>query len=348
MADGKAIKVLIVDDSVLMREILARSINSDPSMRVEGKAVDPVDAREKLASSLPDVITCDIQMPKMDGIEFIKSLIPEFSIPVIVVSSVKESVIDALRAGAVDFVAKPTGKSKEETEAFLAEVLAKIKGAARASVSRPARAGKKKEPPPEMPAEVSEKKNVKKLIAIGASTGGVEALYNVLSRMPSALPGIVVVQHIPPVFSRMFAERLDKQTGFRVKEAQNGDVVEDGSVYLAPGNHQMEVQKASGKYKLSVYEGEKINGHCPSVDILFHSVAKTAGGEAVGVIMTGMGSDGAKGLLEMRKAGARTIGQNEESSVVYGMPKVAYEIGAVEKQADLRSIPDEIVRSVKK
>ena len=327
----KKIRVLIVDDSLVFREVIARGISTDPAIQVVAKAVDPFDARDKILEFEPDVMTCDVQMPKMDGIEFVKRLLPQYPLPVIVVSTVSETVFDAMNAGAVDFVTKPNVQSPTGVQDFISELVSKIKIAARAKVAQQNA----------VPHESFCPENIdcSKIIAIGASTGGTEAICSILKQLPPAMPGIVIVQHIPPGFSRMFAERLNNQLPLKVKEAKDGDWVEAGTVLIAPGDRHMMVKKIGERLKVEVFYGDKQNGHCPSVDILFESVAKACGRNAVGVILTGMGYDGAKGLLTMRRKGARTIGQDEQSSVVYGMPKVAYELGAVERQSALFSIP---------
>lgn len=341
----KKIKVLIVDDSILFREVLARSLAKDPRIEVVAKAANPYEARDCILKYGPDVMTCDIEMPKMNGIEFVSRLIPQYPLPVIIISTVSGAVFDAMRAGAVDFVQKPDDRSNEGISAFAEDLVSKIITASAAKV------GEKKKISDNLSAEsrrYSEKRfDNKKIIAIGSSTGGTEALFEILKRLPSTIPGIVIVQHIPPVFSKMFAERMDKETALNVKEAQGGEVVEVGKVIIAPGDKHLKIRKTDGKYKSELYEGEKVNGHCPSVDVLFSSVAKECGKNAVGVILTGMGRDGSNGLLEMRQNGAVTIGQDEKTSIVYGMPKVAFEIGAVENQYALESIADAIISAVK-
>jgi two-component system chemotaxis response regulator CheB len=332
MPQQKNIKVLVVDDSMVFREVLARGLATDSCIEIVATAKDPFDARDKILKYEPDVMICDVEMPKMNGIEFLRRLLPQYSIPVIVVSTVSESVFEAMKAGAVDFVSKPNLNLARTVEDFLYDLIAKVKTAAGAKVH-------------------TEKQNIKeqaingdliedssRLIAIGASTGGTEAVYNILKRLPKKCPGIVVVQHIPPLFSKMFADRLNNQTQLQCKEAQTGDLVEWGKVLIAPGDQHMRIRRFGEKYKVEVFNGDKVNGHCPSVDLLFESVAKEAGNNAIGVILTGMGYDGAKGLLSMRRKGARTIGQDEKSSVVYGMPKAAYNIGAVERQTSLENI----------
>jgi two-component system chemotaxis response regulator CheB len=330
-----AIKVLIVDDSLVYREVIAKGIESDPSIKVVAKAVDPFDARDKILQFHPDVVTCDIEMPKMDGIEFIRRLLPQYSVPVIVISSVSNRVFDAMEAGAVDFVTKPSMEVTTSVEKFLYNIIDKIKAASKATVSNE---------PKQIKVAAVKNYSLHDIIAIGASTGGTEAIYNVLKQLPKDIPGIVIVQHIPPVFSRMFAERLNNQTHFTVKEAANGDVVKKGHVYLAPGDMHMEVEKRGPQYVLRVFKGEKFNGHCPSVDVLFNSLSESAKNRVVGVILTGMGYDGARGLGRMRRKGAITLGQNEASCVVYGMPKAAYELGAVEKQISLEHMGHQIMK----
>jgi len=331
MGAGKMIRVLVVDDSLIFREVIARGISSDPNIEVVAKAVDPFDARDKILEFHPDVMTCDVEMPRMNGIEFIKRLLPQYPLPVIVVSTVSEAVFDAMDVGAVDFVTKPDVQSPQNVEGFIHDMTNKIKIAASAKVTQRKMVNSFN--------YAAENFDPNRLIVIGSSTGGTEAVYNLLQQLPPTVPGILVVQHIPPVFSRMFAERLNNQTKLRVKEAQRGDYVEPGKVFIAPGDQHMRIKKVGTKYKIEVFQGEKVSGHCPSVDVLFDSVAREAGSKAIGIILTGMGYDGAKGLLSMRRKGARTIGQDEQSSVVYGMPKVAFEVGAVEKQASLSNIP---------
>lgn len=328
----RKIRVLVVDDSLLFREVLSIGIASDPNIEVVAKASDPFDARNKIIEFEPDVMTCDVEMPQMNGIEFIRRLLPQYPLPVIVVSTVREAVFDAMNAGAVDFIGKPDVQSAKSVENFINELIAKIKIAVNAKVSIP-----KKELHGDFNNDL--KLHTNKIIAIGASTGGTEAIFNVLKQLPKNIPGIVIVQHIPPVFSRMFAERLNNSTKLSVKEAETGDYVEHGKVLIAPGNQHMKIKKVGSRFKIEVFQGDKVNGHCPSVDVLFESVAKECGREAIGVILTGMGYDGAKGLLSMKQKGARTIGQDEKSCVVYGMPRVAFNIGAVEKQAALEDIP---------
>lgn len=325
----KKIRVLIVDDSILFREVLLRGLSSDPEIEVVATANDPFDAGDKIISVKPDVMTCDVEMPKMNGIEFIRRLMPQYPLPIIVVSSTSGTVFDAMNAGGVDFVGKPDLSSVNSVSNFINELIVKIKIASKAKVHNVGEGNPAKQ------IVSSESAGRGKIIAIGASTGGTEAIYTILRNLPVNIPGIVIVQHIPPNFSRMFAERLNAQTNLSVKEARSGDYVERGRVLIAPGDQHMIIRHVGERYRVECFEGDKVNGHCPSVDILFESVAKEAGKNAVGVILTGMGYDGAKGLMSMRRKGARTLGQDEKSCVVYGMPKVAFNIGAVEKQSSL-------------
>jgi len=330
----KRIRVLIIDDSVVFRELMKKGISTDPNIEVVDVAGDPFDARDKIIKYKPDVLTCDVEMPKMNGIEFIRRLMPQYPLPVVVVSTISESVFDAMNAGAVDFVTKPDVRLAESVEAFLNELIIKIKIASTAKVLH-----RKSGNISRSDVAVADTRTNVEIIAIGASTGGTEAIYSILKSLPPSIPGIVIVQHIPPFFSRMFAERLNNSTHLKVKEARTGDYVETGLVLVAPGDEHMRIKKIGGRYRTECFKGEKVNGHCPSVDVLFESVANECGSNALGIILTGMGYDGARGLLKMRRKGARTIGQDEKSSVVYGMPKVAYETGAVEKQVSLDNIP---------
>lgn len=332
MDNRKKIRVLIVDDSILFREMIRRGISQDAQIEVVATAGDPFEARDMILQMKPDVITCDVEMPKMNGIEFVRRLLPQYFVPVVMVSSLSKAVFEAMEAGAVDFVQKPDLKGNES---FISELILKIKIAATVKSPRP-----RPRPNTSLP-KVSERMSglESSIIAIGASTGGTEAIYSILSTLKPETPGIVIVQHIPPGFSKMFAERLDKQTALNVKEAETGDFLDPGRVLVAPGDKHMKVVKLGNRYRVECFAGEKVNGHCPSVDVLFESVAKEVGKCAVGVILTGMGQDGARGLLSMRRRGCRTIGQDEASCVVYGMPKVAFDIGAVEKQAALENIP---------
>ncbi len=330
----RPIRVLVVEDSMVFRELLVQSLSKDPGIEVVGTAKDPFEARDAILEYKPDVMTLDVELPRMSGIEFLRKLIPQYPLPVVVISSLSDKVFDAMNAGAVDFVAKPSYTDRKQLESFVHnELLVKIKIASTAKISKI----KRKVVQEVQQNFVSKGKNL--IIAIGASTGGTEAICTVMKDYGADLPGIVVVQHMPPGFTEMYAKRLDNQCRVRVKEAQTGDRVLPGTVLIAPGGDKhMRVVNVGGNYQVEVVAGPKVNGHCPSVDVLFESVARVAGKDALGIILTGMGGDGAKGLLAMRQAGARTIGQDESTCVVYGMPKVAYDLGAVEYQDKLSDI----------
>jgi two-component system chemotaxis response regulator CheB len=338
------IKVLIVDDSLLFRETLSREISKDPDVEVVGTAADPYMARDMIIKLKPDVLTLDVEMPKMNGIEFLKKLMPQYPLPVIVVSSVSKNVLDALEAGAVEFVTKPNLSRAGGMNSFVNELIVKIKIASTARVGN-----LKKDYAPSKAIQTSNGVNVMNtVIAIGASTGGTDAIFAVVSRLPRDMPPILIVQHMPPVFTKLYADRLNNTCKLEVKEAEDGDELRPGRVLIAPGSFQMRLVKRGSGYYVKCTQEEKVSGHCPSVDVLFSSVAEAAGKQSIGVILTGMGRDGADGLLKMKKKGAYTIGQDEKSSIVYGMPMVAYNIGGVEKQLPLDRIADELVRVLSK
>ena len=330
----RQIKVLVVEDSLVFRELLVQNLNKDPAIEVVASARDPYEARDALIEHNPDVMTLDLQLPRMSGLEFLRKLMPQHPLPVVVISSLSDKVFEALDAGAVEFVAKPAVADRAQIEAFVRnELPIKIKIASIARIS-----SIKKAAPLVLP-EQPERKSDELIVAIGASTGGPEATMNVLKQFGTDIPGVVLVQHMPAGFTEMYAKRLDDECRVRVKEARTGDVVEPGQVLIAPaGDSHMQLVKAGGTYKVVMEKMPKVNGHCPSVDVLFHSVAETAGSRAIGIILTGMGGDGAKGLLAMRNKGAHTIGQDESTCVVYGMPRVAYDLGAVEYQEKISDI----------
>jgi len=334
----RKIRVLIVDDSLIFREVLKKGLSNDPGIEIIGTAEDPFDARDKILSLEPDVLTLDVELPKMSGIEFLKRLIPQYPIPVIVVSSVSENVFDALKFGAIDFVTKPDASRNITSISFINELIVKIKIASTASISTSNASNKFNSN--KLEKIIRSPQNL--LIAIGASTGGTEALASILKDLPSNMPGMVVVQHMPPVFTKMFADRLNASCALEVREAKNHDIVKHGTVLIAPGDYHMAIKKTGNDFHVECFKGNKVNGHCPSVDVLFDSVATHVKKRAIGIILTGMGYDGAKGMLNMLKNGARTLGQNEQSCVVYGMPKVAHDIGAVEKQVNLNLIAKEL------
>ena len=330
----RKIRVLVVEDSMFFRELLVKNLNTDPALEVVASARDPFEARDMIVKYKPDVMTLDIEMPKMNGIDFLKKLMPQYPMPVVMISSLSDKVFDALNAGAVDFVAKPALTDREKLEDFISKELpVKIKIASTAKIGNI-----KKTVVPTLSENISSD-NKELILAIGASTGGTEAIATIIKDFGPDIPGTVVVQHMPAGFTEMYANRLNDQCRVKVKEAKNGDRVLPGQVLIAPGGDcQMRLIKANGVYQVEIKPGPKVSGHCPSVDVLFESVAKSAKNRALGIILTGMGGDGAKGLLEMRKAGARTIGQDESTCVVYGMPKVAFDIGAVEYQEKLSDI----------
>lgn len=342
MTIKKKIKVLVVDDSLFVREAISRGLSQDPMIDVVCTACDPYDARDKIIQFEPDVMTLDVNLPKMNGIEFLRKLIPQYPIAVIVVSSVSESIFDALAAGAVDFVTKGNIDSPRGIDALVNELVTKIKIASTVKLSQLIT-----NIVPNRCIADSQIKNFNTIIAIGASTGGAEAIESLLKMFPREMPGILIVVHMPPVYSKMYAQRLNKSCLLEVSEAQDRDKLYPGRVLIAPGALHMKIKKIGTDFFVECFAGEKINGHCPSVDVLFDSVADRVGKNAIGVILTGMGSDGAKGLLNMRNKGARTIGQNETSCVVYGMPRVAFDIGAVEKQHSLENIAHAIYTLVK-
>lgn len=329
----KKIKVLIVEDSLLFAEVLSRALQLDDRIEVVGIAVDPFVARDKIIQFEPDVMILDVELPRMNGIEFLRRLMPQYPIPVVVISCANKNIFDAINAGAVDFVAKPDISNISRLEAMLNEVIAKVKIASIAKVSHWKSNSNCKI------SNNNEDVNLKnKVIFIGASTGGTQAIYEIIEKLPKNMPPILIVQHMPEKFTKMYAERLNNSCSMEVREAKDGDKIYPGLVLIAPGNYHMRV-KAKGKdLYVQCFKGQKVNGHCPSVDVLFESAANLVNKNAIGIILTGMGQDGAKGLLNMRKNGAITIGQNEESCVVYGMPKVAFDIGAVEKQVALENI----------
>lgn len=339
MALQHKIRVLVVDDSIMFREVLVRGISQDAAIEVVGTAQDAFSAREKIMELEPDVITLDIEMPRMSGVDFLRQLMVEHPLPAVVVSGANMTIFDALDAGAVDFVGKPDMSQGGSMQVFIQQMVVKIKIASTAKVGHYKKSG--------LNLSAQTGQHAGKVIAIGASTGGTEAILEVVRDLPRDLPGIVIVQHMPPVFTRMYADRLNNICKLEVAEAKNGDKVVGGKALIAPGGFQMRLVRDKSGYAVRVFEGEKVNGHAPSVDVLFHSVAEVAGKQATGIILTGMGGDGAEGLLHMRKAGAYTIGQDEKSCVVYGMPMVAYKLGAVAKQVPLSGVADTLLRSLR-
>ncbi len=341
LAQAKMVKVLIVDDSAVVRRILSEELGKDPAIQVVGTAPDPFVARDKIVQLAPDVLTLDVEMPRMDGITFLGKLMQHRPMPVIVLSSLTpeggRTALAALEAGAVEVMCKPGGSY---TVGDACEELAqKIKAAAVARIS--ARPGAGTSAPVH---RLSMVETTNKIFAIGASTGGVQALTEVVTAFPANVPGTVIVQHMPAQFTRSFAERLNSLSAAQVKEAENGDSVVPGRVLLAPGGYHMLLNRSGANYYVTVKDGPTVCHQRPSVEVLFQSVAKYAGANAVGAILTGMGNDGAQGLLAMRQAGAHTVGQDEASCVVYGMPKAAAETGAVERVVPLDRVAEVMIQ----
>ncbi|OUP10554.1 protein-glutamate methylesterase/protein-glutamine glutaminase [Anaeromassilibacillus sp. An200] len=349
MFPDKKIRVLVVDDSALARQMIVGGLSKDPNIEVVGYAFNAPDAKSKIELIKPDVVTMDVEMPGMSGIDFLKQYLPKHPIPVILVSSLNLRVFDALEAGAVDFVRKPDAEESKET--FFRALRQRIRAASCAHVRHRSTAAAAAPAAPIAPlasgtGALHYPAN-QTIIGLGASTGGTEATLDVLKRLPADIPGMVVVQHMPVGFTKMYAERLDKICKMEVREAVNGDEIRPGLVLIAPADLQVKVVRMGERYTLSCFPGEKVSGHRPSVDALFSSMASTVKCHMVGIIMTGMGRDGASGLLAMRKAGAYTIGQDRESSVVYGMPMVAHDIGAVTIQASCENIASVLMTHLK-
>lgn len=336
------IRVLVVDDSILFRTKLQMSLSEDPGITVIGSAVDAMDAMKRIEELNPDVVTLDVEMPKMNGIAFLKQLIPKRPTRVVVVSSLPINALDALDAGAIDFVKKP-GPTPGELKVFIEELKGKIKIAANAKVRQMpvGRAAPSLTSRLSSSAPIHADKNT--IIAIGASTGGTEAIIEVVKNLPPSTPGIVIVQHMPPKFTELYAQRLNRICKMKAKEAADMDRVVTGQIIVAAGEYHMTLKKDGGGYYIRSLPGERVNGHCPAVDVLFDTVADVAGANAIGVILTGMGADGARGITKMRQKGAYTIGQDKNSCVVYGMPMEAFKLGGVTKQLPLDQIGDEIL-----
>lgn len=340
---GQRIKVLVVDDSALIRHLLTEILSSDPGIEVVGVASDPFIAREKIKRLSPDVITLDVEMPRMDGLQFLRNIMRLRPMPVVMVSSLTQAgaavTLEALELGAVDFVAKPEVDVAEGIKAYADDLIEKVKAASVANVSRLANEVEHK--------KVASKKAKKtalnfgttdKILAIGASTGGTEAIREVLQGLPADTPGTVIVQHIPGMFSSAFAKRMDGCSEMTVCEAEDGMRVLHGHVYIAPGGKHLRLRRDGARYYCVVDETEPVNRHRPSADVLFESVAREMGKNAMCVLLTGMGKDGAAGMLAMREAGALTLAQDEASSVVWGMPGAAYQLGAVQELLPLKKI----------
>ena len=352
-----AIKVLIVDDSALMRALLTEIIGGAPDLDVVGSAPDPIAAREMIKVLNPDVLTLDVEMPKMDGLAFLERLMRLRPMPVVMISSLTERgsevTLQALEIGAVDFVAKPRAENITLLQNYADEIRDKIRAACGAHLHKriappPLRAEPRGEVAPTAAGSgLSARVLGEKLIAIGASTGGTEAIKDVLTGLPEDVPGIVMAQHMPESFTGSFARRLDSLCRITVVESQGGERILPGHAYLAPGHSHLLVRRSGGYYVTELSKSEPVNRHRPSVDVLFNSVAEQVKSNAIGVILTGMGKDGAQGMLEMRKAGAWNIGQDQESCVVYGMPREAANVGAVEDVSPLADVTPRILAKLR-
>jgi len=341
-------KVLIIDDSALVRKILSEIINSDPGLEVADTAMDPLFALQKLQKNPVDVVTLDIEMPRMDGISFLKKLMTEHPLPVVMISSMTAKnaavTIEALALGAVDFILKPADLLN--LQSLQTEVIQKIKNAAAVRLAsrqfyQPSRTVITEPVKTQFSKTFS---TTDKIIAIGSSTGGTVAIEEIIKALPVDIPGIVIVQHMPEHFTKAFAERLNSIYPFTIKEAQNNDQIKNGFIYIAPGNRHMTVKSTGGHYMIHIIDGPPMNGHKPSVSILFNSVANNVGKNAIGIMLTGMGEDGAHAMKNMKDEGSHNIAQDEESCVVFGMPKKAVEYGAVHKVLPLKQIPAYLVR----
>ena len=358
----RKIRVLTVDDSLFFHRLLQDSLNKiNPNIEIIGKAFNAHDALEKIHSLSPDVVTLDVEMPGMSGIELTKVIMNQKPTPIILVSSLNLSVFDALSNGAIDFVQKPDLKNNYTTSAFLSRLASKIVIGSHARLTKKApihnslaterkteHPNSSKTVPTSTSAHIQPRLKTSltlnsKIIAIGASTGGTETILEILRQLPTHIPGIVITQHMPAGFTKMYAERLNRICKIEVKEAKNGDVIKPGRALIAPGGLQMKVVKGSSGYSVSCHPGNNVSGHCPSVDVLFSSMAEQVGSNGIGIILTGMGRDGANGMLQMHKAGAYTIGQDKNSCVVYGMPMEAYKLGAVSVQSPCSNIPSVLI-----
>ena len=350
----KPIKVMIVDDSAVVRQVLASVLAADPSIEVLGTAADPLFALSKMEREWPDVIVLDVEMPRMDGITFLKKLMAERPTPVVICSTLTEkgasTTMQALAAGAVSIVTKPQVNLSKFLVNASDDLLGAVKAAARANMRQLAKSMAPVQPklgadamiPAGQPAMA---RTTERVVAIGTSTGGTQALEHILTALPRVCPGIIIVQHMPERFTAAFAERLNGLCQIEVLEARHGDRVMPGRALIAPGGRHMLLKRSGAQYMVEVVDGPPVSRHKPSVDVLFRSTARAAGANATGIIMTGMGDDGARGLREMYEAGAQTLGQDEASCVVYGMPKEAKKLGAVGREIPLEQIPAQILRS---
>ncbi len=339
----KVIRVMVVDDSPVARSYIISGLSAKTNIQVVGYAVNAVDAQRRVQEVRPDVMTLDVEMPDMSGIDLLKKLLPIYQVPVILVSSLNLRVFDALDVGAVDFVRKPDGsQSKDE---FINTLV--VSAYAKVRTSYPVRAAQTLAAADAVPLLGTKLALDQMVIGLGASTGGTEATLEVMKRLPVDIPAMVIVQHMPPGFTKMYADRLDRLCAMEVREAVDGDEQSRGLALVAPADLQCRVMRVGNRYRVACKPGDRVSGHRPSVDVLFQSMADTVKARMAGVIMTGMGHDGSDGLLAMRKAGAYTIGQDKESSVVYGMPMVAFDIGAVQVQASCENIAGVLLQHLK-
>lgn len=347
------IKVLVIDDSALVRKLLSDIINSQHDMEVIGTAPDPLVAREEIKRLNPDVLTLDVEMPKMDGLNFLEKLMRLRPTPVVMVSSLTDRGSDitlrALELGAVDFVTKPKLDIQRGLQEYTHEITDKIRAAARArlkALSTSIKVEQRYSADAVLPSIANHVTSTEKLIIIGASTGGTEAIKDVLVKLPPDSPGILITQHMPEAFTNAFAKRLDGLCKISVKEAENGERVLPGHAYIAPGHSHLLLKRSGANYVCELHQGPPVNRHRPSVDVLFRSAANSAGHNAIGVILTGMGKDGATGMLEMKHAGAHTLAQDEASCVVFGMPKEAIALGGVDEIVPLQQMAERILANL--
>jgi two-component system chemotaxis response regulator CheB len=344
------IKVLIVDDSILIQKVLTEIFNVDPSIQVVGVADDPYDAREKIKKLKPDVLTLDIEMPKMDGITFLKKIMSLRPMPVVMISTLTQkgapATLEALELGAVEYVGKPSADQPELLAEYAKEIIEKVKTASVANINRLESQANRAPLVVAKPEKIG-MANINRLIVIGASTGGTEAIRELLLMMPADCPPILITQHIPPVFSASFAKRLDALLPHDVHEAADGDRVMAGNIYISPGDRHMELLLKGGNYYCKVYDGDRVNRHKPSVEVLFNSITRQCAKNTIGIMLTGMGADGASAMLNMKEAGAYNIIQDQASSVVWGMPGAAAELGAGDKILSLENIAGHIVSHLK-
>ncbi len=350
---NKKIRVLVVDDSALVRKMLTEMLQQDPLIEVVGVAQDPFIAREKIKQLNPDVLTLDVEMPRMDGVTFLRNLMRLRPMPVVMVSTLTqkggEITLDALELGAVDFVSKPTVDIAHAFGDYAEEIIAKVKVASKARVRELKTAAERYSADAVLPAiKPGHFKTTDKLIAIGASTGGTEAIREVLEVMPADSPAMVITQHIPEAFSKPFSERMNRCSQMSVTEAGDGEQIIPGHVYIAPGDRHLLVVRDGARLRCRLSDGPPVNRHRPSVDVMFRSVAQNVGLNAIGVILTGMGDDGARGMQEMQQAGAHTIAQDEKTSVVWGMPGVAVELDCVDEIVPLHNVANKIHRALER